>query len=145
MRVGAAARAPTRTDSSTAFNTGNCITTAQANYDGNFDYAGCGAKTGVYLKKTQPVGSYPANRWGLHDLHGNVHEWVQDCWHDGYTGAPTDGSEWRGSCADSGRRVLRGGSWLDLPRTLRSALRLRLGTGDRVHILGFRVARTLTP
>jgi len=141
-----AARAPTRTDSSTAFDTGNCITTAQANYDGsNFDYAGCGAKTGVYLKETQPVGSYPANRWGLHDLHGNVYEWVQDCWHDDYTGAPTDGSEWRGSCSDSGRRVLRGGSWSSFPWLLRSASRGRIDTGSRNHNLGFRVARTLTP
>jgi formylglycine-generating enzyme required for sulfatase activity/serine/threonine protein kinase len=134
-----------RAGTSTAFSTGNCITTAQANYDGNYDYADCGAKTGKYLQKTQPVGSYPANRWNLYDMHGNVLEWVQDCYHDSYTGAPKDGSEWRGSCSESGRRVLRGGSWGNGPWVLRSANRNGLVTGDRLNDLGFRVARTLTP
>ncbi|WP_295453008.1 bifunctional serine/threonine-protein kinase/formylglycine-generating enzyme family protein [uncultured Thiodictyon sp.] len=136
-----AARAGTQT----AFSTGNCIKTDQANYNGNYDYADCGAKTGVYLKKTQPVGSYPANPWGLYDLHGNVWEWVQDCYHANYTGAPKDGEEWRDSCIESGRRVLRGGSWFSHPRNLRSAYRVWDGTGNRDYDLGFRVARTLTP
>ena len=134
-----------RAGTSTAFSTGNCITTAQANYDGNYDYADCGAKTGKYLQKTQSVGSYPANRWGLFDLHGNVWEWVQDCYHASYTGAPKDGAEWRDSCSESGRRVLRGGSWLSYPRYLRSANRGWYDTGNRDNSLGFRVARTLTP
>ena len=134
-----------RAGTTTPFSTGNCIITTQANYDGNYDYAGCGAKTGVYLVKTQPVGSYPANRWGLYDMHGNVWEWVQDCWHDSYTGAPKEGSAWLDVCGTSGRRVLRGGSWIVYPQDLRSANRLELGTGFRYHLLGFRVARTLTP
>ncbi|WP_295426695.1 bifunctional serine/threonine-protein kinase/formylglycine-generating enzyme family protein [uncultured Thiodictyon sp.] len=134
-----------RAGTSTAFSTGNCITTAQANYDGNYDYADCGAKTGKYLQKTQPVGSYPANRWGLYDMHGNAWEWVQDCYHDSYTDAPKDGAEWRDSCHESGQRVLRGGSWSDLPRPVRSAYRLGYFTGLRNYVLGFRVARTLTP
>ncbi|WP_295577813.1 formylglycine-generating enzyme family protein [uncultured Lamprocystis sp.] len=121
------------------------MNTEQANYDGNHDYNGCGAKTGVSHEKTQPVGSYPANRWGLYDIHGNVWEWVQDCYHDSYTGAPKDGSEWRGSCGESGRRVLRGGSWISLPIDLRSADRSKYVPGLRFNVLGFRVARTLTP
>ena len=103
------------------FSTGNCIHTDQANYDGNYDYNGCGAKTGVYLEKTVPVGSLPANPWGLHEVHGNVREWVQDNWHASYDGAPVDGSAWESGRA--GRRAVRGGSWGSRPRYLRSAYR----------------------
>ena len=98
-----------RAGTTTPFSTGACITTRQANYNGNYNYNNCGAKTGVYVGKTQPVKSYPANPWGLYDLHGNVWEWVEDCYHDSYQGAPTDGSAWTEvSCP---ARVLRGGSW----------------------------------
>ena len=70
-----------------------------------------------------PVGSFPANAWGLHDMHGNADEWVQDCWNENYRGAPSDGSAWeRESCYE---RVVRGGSWKDSPRSLRSASRDR--------------------
>jgi formylglycine-generating enzyme required for sulfatase activity len=132
-----------RAGTATPFSTGRCIRTDQANYDGNRDYAGCGAKTGVYLGKTQPVGSYPANSWGLHDMHGNVWEWVEDCWHDNYEGAPKDGSEWtQASCQT---RVLRGGSWYSGPRALRAADRDWSSAGIRHDFLGFRLARTLTP
>jgi formylglycine-generating enzyme required for sulfatase activity len=133
-----------RAGTTTPFSTGACITTRQANYNGNFDYKDCGAKTGVYVSKTQPVGSYPANPWGLHDLPGNVWEWVEDCYHDSYQGAPTDGSAWtQGACP---ARVVRGGSWYGSPRVLRSAFRGRSVPGSRVsNDVGFRVARTLTP
>jgi len=134
-----------RAGTTTPFSTGNCMTTTQANYNGNYDYAGCGAKTGVYLRQTQPVGSYPANRWGLYDMQGNVLEWVQDCDHADYTGAPQDGESWQDNCIENGRRVLRGGSWSVNPRYLRSAFRGWNGTGFRYVNLGFRVARTLTP
>ena len=79
-------------------------------------------------KQTAPVGSFSANGFGLYDVHGNVWEWVEDCWE-----------------GDCGRRVLRGGSWLNYPRDLRSAFRIRYTSGDRINLLGFRVARTLTP
>jgi formylglycine-generating enzyme required for sulfatase activity len=93
--------------------------------------------------KTVEVGSFQSNRFGLHDMHGNVEEWVEDCRHGSYQGAPTDGSAWTTSCADGGRRIARGGSWWSMyPRDLRSAQRSVGTTGNRV---GFRVGRTLTP
>ena len=91
---------------------------------------------------TAPVGSYEANGFGLFDMLGNVREFLEDCWHENYEGAPRDGAAWtRGG--DCGRRVLRGGSWGDVPRILRSAARRRSTTGHRVGGTGFRVARTL--
>ena len=92
--------------------------------------------------KTVPVGSYPSNAFGLHDVHGNVWEWVEDCWHGDYRGAPSDGSAWVTDC-DSDIRVLRGGSWYLKPRSLRSAFRNWGTSGDRISLIGFRVARTL--
>ena len=93
--------------------------------------------------RTHPVGRKRANELGLHDMSGNVYEWVQDCWNDSYRGAPADGRAWeRGEC---GRRVARGGSWINYPKLLRSAYRLSLTTGNRSSSLSFRIARTLTP
>jgi formylglycine-generating enzyme required for sulfatase activity len=87
------------------------------------------------------VGSFPANRFGLHDMHGNVWEWCEDNWHANYEGAPTDGSAWQGGDA---QRVLRGGFWAHfLPDYLRSANRDRLLPYLRLNGIGFRVARTL--
>ena len=132
-----AARAGTRTP----FHTGRTISTEQANYDGNYTY-GSGRK-GQYRERTVAVGSFGANGFGLHDVHGNVWEWVEDCWNDSYRGAPADGSAREsGNCS---RRVLRGGSWSYGPRDLRSALRIRFVAGLRYYDAGFRVARTLTP
>ena len=92
---------------------------------------------------TAPAGSYRANGYGLYDMHGNVWEWVQDCWNESYAGAPNNGDAWeRGDCS---RRVLRGGSRSNNSWFLRSANRLRLQTGYRGDYNGFRVARTLTP
>lgn len=89
---------------------------------------------------TQPVGRKSANGLGLHDMSGNVWEWVEDCWHDNYDGAPTDGTAWTtGSCD---RRVLRGGSWGLGPWSVRSALRLRLPPDIRNYVVGFRLSRT---
>ena len=89
------------------------------------------------------VGSYRPNAFGLYDMHGNVWEWVEDCWNGSYAGAPPDGVAWvSGDCA---KRVLRGGSWNYDPRYLRAAYRGWSTTGDRGFDDGFRVARTLTP
>ncbi|MGA8793752.1 formylglycine-generating enzyme family protein, partial [Candidatus Binatus sp.] len=96
---------------------------------------------------TVPVGSYPANAFGLYDMAGNVWEWTEDCWNGSYAGAPDDGTAW--TTGDCGQRVLRGGSLDHDARYLRSANRDGLDTGLRsndyilTYGLGFRVARTL--
>ena len=93
---------------------------------------------------TASVKTYQPNAFGLYDLHGNAREWVQDCWHDSYQGAPEDGSKpWEANCSDD-RRVLRGGGWDDLPDIARSAFRDRNSPDDRDFDTGFRLARTLT-
>jgi formylglycine-generating enzyme required for sulfatase activity len=102
---------------------------------------GCGGEWGG--KQTAPVGSFPANAFGLHDMVGNVWEWTEDCWHGNYDGAPADGLPW--TKGDECNRVVRGGSWLRDPDFLRSASRGRAQTGGRDLDLGFRVARTPTP
>lgn len=94
--------------------------------------------------QTVPVGEYPTNAFGLHDMHGNVWEWVEDCWHYSYAGAPSDGQPWT-SGGHCDLRVLRGGSWYDNPRSLRAASRYRDGGADRYDNDGFRIARTLLP
>ena len=88
---------------------------------------------------TSPVGSFQANLLGLHDTAGNVWEWVEDCWHDDYGGAPDDGSAWTERCSSGSRRVLRGGSFDDNPRLLRAASRLVGPPGARRGPIGFRV------
>ena len=92
-----------------------------------------------YFKQTAPVGSFPANTWGLHDMHGNVSEWVQDCYNESYIGAPSDGSAWLSGDCDY--RMVRGGSWNDIARYLRSDYRLWYTRGNRNLALGFRLAR----
>ena len=100
---------------------------------------GCGRRA-YHQPVTAPVGSFPANAWGLHDMHGNVSEWVQDCWNDSYEGAPIDGSAWTsGECS---QRVLRGGSWGYEPWYLRSAFRGRGNHSSRYRVIGFRLARS---
>ena len=123
------------------FHYGETISTDQANYDGNHVY-GSGS-SGVFRGQTVPVGSFPPNEFGLHDVHGNVWEWTQDCYHPSYAGAPSDGSAWdAGSCP--GGRVWRGGSYQDYPALIRSAMRSSASDNARHHFAGFRVARTLT-
>jgi formylglycine-generating enzyme required for sulfatase activity len=94
-------------------------------------------------KQTAPAGSFPPNAFGLYDMLGNAWEWVEDCYHDSYDGAPQDGAAW--TAGDCSQRVIRGGSWGDQPQILRSAFRLRGPIGNRYDGLGFRVARTLSP
>ena len=112
------ARAGTRTP----FHYGGTISTDQANYHGLYLYGS--GRAGQYRKQTVPVGSFPPNAFGLHDLHGNVLEFVEDCWHDSYAGAPGNGRAWTvgGDCKI---RVTRGGSWHSSPRQVRSAFRGR--------------------
>ncbi|CAK0773213.1 formylglycine-generating enzyme [uncultured Gammaproteobacteria bacterium] len=88
------------------------------------------------------VGTYPANPFGLSDMHGNVWEWVEDCYHDGYAAAPPDSRAWVHPGCEV--RTLRGGSWLNAPIDLRSADRSRSSPDDRSSNIGFRVVRPLT-
>ena len=134
-----------RADTTGPFHFGSTISTDQANYDGHYTYGE--GRRGIRRIETVPVGSFPGNGFGLHDVHGNVFEWVEDCWHDSYDGAPSDGSAWV-SGGDCSQRVLRGGSYMNEPWTLRAATRVRLEAASpwsRHADLGFRVARTLTP
>ena len=136
-----AARAGTTTE----YSWGDEIGRNQANYDGSKSEWG---------NKTSPVGSFAANPFGLYDMHGNVYEWVADFWHENYEGAPSDGSAWT-TGGDDSIAVLRGGSWVNNPRELRSACR---GWNDepppfgyyakpswRGHTYGFRVVQDLNP
>ena len=124
----------------TAFWWGEGITTTQANYNGNYGYKG-GPK-GQYRQATVPVNSFSANPYGLYNVHGNVWEWTQDCYHDNYAGAPIDGSAWTTGCRGN-YRVVRGGGWHSGPPFLRSAIRDGGSPDTRYHIGGFRLARDL--
>ena len=95
--------------------------------------------------QTAPVGRFAANAFGLFDMHGNVWEWVEDCWHDNYEGAPTDGRAWTRGCAGSVRAVVRGGAWGCFPRNLRAAFRLRVSPSGRSSSVGFRLVQDLNP
>ena len=123
-----------RAGTTTRYGWGNEIGRSNANCDG------CGSQWDN--RQTAPAGSFQPNGFGLHDMHGNVWEWTEDCWHGSYAGAPVDGGAWvtGGEC---GRRVLRGGSWGNFPGYLRSAGRDGVDTGYRLNYRGIRVARTL--
>jgi formylglycine-generating enzyme required for sulfatase activity len=92
---------------------------------------------------TAPVGSFKANPFGLSDLMGNVFEWVQDCWHDDYRGAPVDGSAW--AEPGCGEHELRGGSWFSAPQYVSASYRNRFERDYRSSSIGFRVVRELDP
>jgi formylglycine-generating enzyme required for sulfatase activity len=87
---------------------------------------------------TTPLG---ANPWGLHDVHGNTYDWVEDCWHENYEDAPVDGSPWISD--DCGGHVLRGGATARSAQTRRSAARMWFGSPNRMTYMGVRVARSL--
>jgi len=128
-----------RAGTTTPFHTGANITTDQANFDGNLPYNG--NAMGTYRQTTMKVASFGANPFGLHDMHGNVWEWVQDCYEkDAYAGkAPNDGGPYdKPSCAS---RVLRGGSWDYDIRYLRAADRFGFAPDHRSGNIGFRVCR----
>jgi len=113
---------------------GDNITPEKINYNGNYPYAR-GAK-GLYRQKTVPVKSLPANRWGLYEMHGNVWEWCAD-WYGDY--APSPAIDPVGPFEGSDR-VLRGGSWCDSGRLVRSADRDRNVPAFRLGSIGFRLA-----
>jgi formylglycine-generating enzyme required for sulfatase activity len=122
-----------RAGTTTPFAFGATISTDQANYDGNYTYGR--GKKGVYRQATTPVGSFPANAWGLCDMQGNAWEWCQD-WYGPYPKGDVkdqDGPE------KGGARVLRGGSWYNYPLWCRSACRNRGAPAIRSDIFGCRV------
>jgi formylglycine-generating enzyme required for sulfatase activity len=135
-----------RAGTTTAFNTGVSISIGQGNFSTAIVQRTAGLAWGVSTEgqadpdKTAPVGSYVANRVGLHDVHGNVWEWVEDCTNADYFGAPRDGSAW--TTGDCSRRILRGGSFIALPKDIRSARRFSDGVNARYGTFGFRVARS---
>lgn len=95
-------------------------------------------------RRTEPVGSKQPNGLGLYDMSGNVWEWVEDCRHENYVGAPTDGSAWIAS--DSGycdQRVIRGGSWGNEPGALRASSRFRSSADTRHDYIGFRLVQDI--
>jgi formylglycine-generating enzyme required for sulfatase activity len=127
-----------RAGSTAAFHCGETISSVLANYDGNYSFEN--GPTGTDREQTSSVFTFPANAWGLHDMHGNVWEWCEDHWHDSYKGAPNDGTAWLISNARENEfRLLRGGSWYDDPGICRSAFRAPLLPGDAGLDVGFRV------
>lgn len=133
-----------RAGSITVFNTGNCIHTDQANFHGRYEFGDCPLSPD-YRGKTTPVGSFAPNAWNIYDVHGNIFEWVNDCWHDNYDGAPDDGSAWmnEGDNVNCDWHVLRGGSWSGRPEDIRSAARSHNDANFKSIFIGFRVVREL--
>jgi formylglycine-generating enzyme required for sulfatase activity len=136
-RAGSAAASPWTSDPVTACTYANLADrTAESEYPG-WKVQPCGDG---YVHSA-PVGSFAANAYGLHDMLGNVSEWVQDCWHENYQNAPANGSAWLdGNCTE---RETRGGSWFTDPTYVGVAMRNRFDESRRSSSLGFRVAREI--
>jgi formylglycine-generating enzyme required for sulfatase activity len=129
-----------RAGSTTARPWGPELTRDHANYGAEACCAPAAAGTDKW-RFTSPVGAFPANRFGLYDMIGNVWQWVEDCGHDRYDGAPADGSAW--VVGDCRTRMVRGGAWFQAPDSERSAARAADDPGFRIADIGFRVARSL--
>jgi formylglycine-generating enzyme required for sulfatase activity len=130
-----------RAGTTSPLSTGATITTDEANFNGNYTYNG--SDKGVFRQRTTPVGSYSSNAFGLHDIHGNLYEYVEDCWHESYEGAPDDGSPRVSDSCD--KRTLRDGSWKSRPPFIRSAVRTWVSPIYPRDTFGIRVARELGP
>jgi formylglycine-generating enzyme required for sulfatase activity len=129
-----------RAGTTTPFWWGSSFSTNQANYNGNRTYLN--QPTGQNRQQTLPVASFSPNPWGFYQVHGNSYDWVEDCFHDDYYGAPPDGSAWTTEKNCKGH-VVRGGAWSSAPWNLRSAFRGWFPANSRTSNLGFRMARTL--
>ena len=126
-----------RAGTTTPFHTGETISTDQANYDGNYTYAG--GRKGVFRETTTDVGSFAPNAWGLHDMHGNVWEWCADWYGEYPKGEASDPT----SPAQGEKRVVRGGCWINFPAVCRSANRGKTVPVSWNFHFGFRVVRVL--
>ncbi|MDP3459553.1 MAG: SUMF1/EgtB/PvdO family nonheme iron enzyme [Hyphomonas sp.] len=127
-----------RAGTTTRYAFGDLLSAEQANFNASAHPQPGSANT--FRGRSIAAGSFKANGFGLHDMHGNVGEWVHDTWHDDYDGAPGDGRAWNGTGA---RRVTRGGSWYDYPHHVRSARRSWAVESERAPNIGFRVCREL--
>jgi formylglycine-generating enzyme required for sulfatase activity len=128
-----------RARTTTPFGFGATITPEVASY--NWDYPYEQVPKSKYVNHPVAVGSFPANGFGVFDMHGNVSEWCEDDWHPSYDGAPMDGSAWVGISERASFRVIRGGSWNDFAVDCRSAYRGNYSPIYRVFKLGFRLVR----
>ena len=133
-----------RAGTSTRYSWGDSIACNQASY-GLRSGGPCNTGGDINLVRTAVVGSFAANAFGLYDLHGNVREWVEDCYVDTYTGAPTDGSARDTGCGSRIQAVVRGGAWRNNSRSLRSAYRGRNGPSASNRFGGFRLVQELNP
>ncbi|MEX3006854.1 formylglycine-generating enzyme family protein [Hoeflea sp. TYP-13] len=128
-----------RAGTTTPFWWGSRITTDVANFDGERPFNR--GNKGTKRNRSVPVDEFEPNPFGLYQMHGNMDEWCEDCWHDDYAGAPGDGSAWtQEECIE---RVLRGGSWLFYAYALRSAHRTRAEPHYRSSNFGVRLVRDL--
>jgi len=134
-----------RAGTTTPFQYGATISMELANYSSQV-YKN--DEKGNFRQQTTDVGTFPANAWGLQDMHGNAWEWCEDYWHDNYKGAPSDGRSWVSEKAylniinnktNKNWRLLRGGSWLSLSANCRAAYRFHHLPVNRNHDIGFRV------
>lgn len=123
-----------RAGSTTAYSWGDDIG------QGNSNCVGCGSQ---WDNQPAPVGSFKPNPFGVHDMHGNVWEWVEDCFHMDFEGAPNNGSAWTSACTYPEDRVQRGGAYLHEPQVLRATVRNNYGNGSWANGVGFRIGRTL--
>ena len=133
-----------RAGTSTRYSWGDSIACNQASY-GLRSGGPCNTGGDINLVRTAVVGGFAANAFGLYDMHGNVREWVEDCYVDTYTGAPTDGSARDTGCGSRIRAVLRGGAWRNNSRSLRSAYRYTSGPSASNRFGGFRLVQDLNP
>lgn len=127
-----------RGGTATAFASGDTLAKDMANVD--YSLAGDVTLVGAYAGRTSEVASFPPNPFGLFDVHGNVAEWVADCWNPNHQGAPADGSARGGDCS---RRVVKGGAWYFEPAAARVAARTSYPEDKRLNVVGFRVAREM--